>query len=193
MGSRLEQHRIDDIVNIGKPMVKPGMLLSMGKRGDRERTAYGLRMYKARLAAGLKQGQVVARVPGLTQGMLSDIEGPNETSKWTPQLATVYEEDAHYLATGQRRSPTMADGQQMPDNLAGLVRRLMALPPDGRDEAIAVAIQAAVHIRTGGHVEVRPLEVASDSTPSQGRQPGRGKQPTSARATMQKSTGERSR
>lgn len=80
------------------------------QRADRERSAFGRRLYQARVAAGLTQQQVQKAV-GISQTNLSDAEGSAESSGFTAQLAALYGVDATWLATGLGKPPGWQDFQ----------------------------------------------------------------------------------
>lgn len=95
-------------------------------RTPRERTAFGLRLYKARKAAGLSQQQVFAQA-GIPQSTLSELETVAASSGYTAQLASLYKVDAHVLATGEAAPPHLHVGE----NLAQYVSQaqpIMSLP-----------------------------------------------------------------
>ena len=80
-------------------------------RTARERTAFGLRLYEARKAAGLSQKQVFAQA-GIPQSTLSELETVAASSGYTAQLAALYKVDAHVLATGEPAMATPSTAQE---------------------------------------------------------------------------------
>jgi transcriptional regulator with XRE-family HTH domain len=73
-------------------------------KSTRERSAFGLRLYEARLKAGLTQVQVKEAL-GISQGSLSDLEREGERSAYVPALAKLYGVDPYFLATGEASPP----------------------------------------------------------------------------------------
>jgi transcriptional regulator with XRE-family HTH domain len=65
-----------------------------------ERTAFGERLRASREATKLTQKQVSEAI-GISQGNLAGLEREGLGSSFTPQLATLYGVDAHWLATGE--------------------------------------------------------------------------------------------
>jgi transcriptional regulator with XRE-family HTH domain len=72
----------------------------MPETATRSRTPFGLRLYKARKAAGLSQKDVEAAL-GIAQSTLSEMEREGQSSGSIAQLAALYKVDAHELATGE--------------------------------------------------------------------------------------------
>lgn len=82
-------------------------------RSERERSAFGQRMFEARTRAGLTQMQV-RKALGVSQGTLSDLEGEGQTSGMTPQYAELYRVNAHWLATGEGQRDQVQRGVDHP-------------------------------------------------------------------------------
>lgn len=70
----------------------------------RERSPFGLRLWKARERAGLTQMEVRKRLD-ISQGTLSDLERTGLSSGLVAQFAQLYRVDVHWLATGVGEEP----------------------------------------------------------------------------------------
>lgn len=84
-------------MSIGKPNIDIGILIPM----DKNRTAFGQRLYDARKQAGLTQKQVRDKT-GIAQGTLSELENDAQGSSFTAALAELYGVSAIYLAEGKK-------------------------------------------------------------------------------------------
>lgn len=73
-------------------------------RAERERSPFGLRMWRARNAAGLTQQQA-CRAVGVSQSTLTEAESTGTKSGHVAQFAKLYGVDAHWLATGEGAEP----------------------------------------------------------------------------------------
>ena len=65
-----------------------------------DRTPFGTRLRDARARVGLTQKEAAERA-GIAQSTLAGLEKGGNASGHTPQLAALYEVDAHWLATGE--------------------------------------------------------------------------------------------
>jgi transcriptional regulator with XRE-family HTH domain len=93
-------YRHPDIVENGLPIVHIGKLMTMAKRSERERTAFGQRMLQARERAGLTQLQVRQALT-LAQSTLSELEATALSSGRTVEFARLYGCDPQWLSTGE--------------------------------------------------------------------------------------------
>jgi transcriptional regulator with XRE-family HTH domain len=84
-------------LSIGKPIAPIGKVIAMDSR---TRTAFGRRLFEARTAAKLSQGQVCKKI-GIKQGTLSELENEAHRSSYTPALAALYGVSALWLAEGK--------------------------------------------------------------------------------------------
>lgn len=90
-------------MSIGKPIVNIGKLISM----DKQRTAFGARLFEARKNAGLSQAQVKKKT-GMAQATLSELENTANGSSYTAQLAALYGVSALWLAEGKGESKSVS-------------------------------------------------------------------------------------
>lgn len=99
----------------GMALVNIGRLIGMPKiRTDRERSAFGLRMFLSRKSAGLTQMQVRKHL-GISQGTISDAELMGQSSGKVAEFAALYRVDAVWLATGEGPAPAWWDKAQDED------------------------------------------------------------------------------
>lgn len=90
---------------IGLPLVNIGKVIAMPrKKSDRERSAFGQRMFLARERSGLTQMEVRALL-GVSQGTLSQLEGTAASSGRVVEFAKLYDVDSTWLATGEGIAP----------------------------------------------------------------------------------------
>lgn len=125
-------------------------------RTERERSAFGQRMYEARKASGLTQVEVQTAL-GISQSNMSDLEGTAESSTFVPQLAELYKVDAHWLATGEgSREVIRIDGQH---RLFGVLKD-MDLSPVIVEEAHRSQVKALRDAVMHGEMKLGPDELA---------------------------------
>lgn len=90
---------------IGLPFVNIGKVISMpSKTSARERTPFGLRMFRARERAKLTQMDVKDAL-GISQGTLSELERTAASSGKVVEFAKLYGVDAVWLSTGDGIAP----------------------------------------------------------------------------------------
>lgn len=140
----------------GAPIVNIGKVVCVRKRSPRERTAFGQRLLRARVHAGLSQVKASKEL-GISQSNLSDLEGPAESSTFTAQIARLYGCDAHWLATGEGepgfsvREPAAEYGAALAKKEQAAVeslRELRALNPDTHERLLDDIVRIADGART---------------------------------------------
>jgi transcriptional regulator with XRE-family HTH domain len=99
---------------------------------QRERTAFGQRLYDARKNAKLTQVKL-AKAAGMSQGNLAELEWEGQGSSYTPMLAAACGVSAEWLAgaTDVSADPdwpfgstiTKAEWRQLPDEVRGEIVR----------------------------------------------------------------------
>jgi transcriptional regulator with XRE-family HTH domain len=169
----------------------------MKRRSERERTAFGRRMLRARKDAGLTQTDVCAQL-GMSQSTLSELETDANSSGRIAELASLYGADAHYLATGEYAAPVglpPTQGDEV-DPWESFLTNLAQVPPSKRNEALLAASAAVVGVRFGTYDAKRRAALraadASNAPPAPAPTPARPrspeKAPTSGRAAKRTRT-----
>lgn len=80
--------------------------------GNSDKTAFGRRLTESREAAGYKQDEA-AKLVGMSQGTLGELESQGKRSGYTPQLAALYGVNPVWLANGkgEKKANTSASGK----------------------------------------------------------------------------------
>jgi transcriptional regulator with XRE-family HTH domain len=177
------EYRLPGSVHNGIPFEKLARVRPMKKKSERERTAFGARLLRAREDAGLTQMQVCDAL-NMKQSTLSELEIQANSSGWTAQLANLYGVDAHYLATGEAGANLpAAEGD---DPFRALMDNLARVPPEKRSEALLAAVRAVTDVLYGTaqkRAAAREADAAREHVapaPSPPRQRARETEPTGA-------------
>ena len=129
-----------------------------------DRTPFGERMTAARAHAGLGQGEA-ARLIGVKQPTLWELENVSNKSGFTPQAAAVYKVNASWLATGKGRMIDPSPGVRA--RVAHIAEQLEAVEsPEEFERACVLAEAFAALAQAGQLVEFsRALQIGTLLSP----------------------------